>query len=66
METMFGSLIYMAPEVIKGEHNEKCDLWALGIVIFSLYTGEFPFYHENSETLKTMILSKKRFRFHKE
>ena len=44
METMVGSIYYMAPEIMKGEkYNNKCDLYSIGITIYYLYFGEFPF-----------------------
>ena len=39
----------MAPEILKGElYNQECDLWSLGIIIYSLYFKEYPYY-ANSE-----------------
>jgi serine/threonine protein kinase len=29
-----GTSHYMAPEVIKSSHDEKCDIWSLGIIAF--------------------------------
>ena len=37
--TSIGTNIYMAPEMIKGEkYNEKVDIWALGCIIYELFT----------------------------
>lgn len=33
----------MAPEVIEGSYDEKCDLWAIGVLTFMLLCGETPF-----------------------
>ena len=39
-----GTVIYTAPEILKGEeYNYKVDLWSLGIIIYKLYFGKFPF-----------------------
>ena len=44
LSTYCGTTEYMAPEIIKGEgHNEKCDLWSLGIIIYELYYKERPY-----------------------
>ena len=39
-----GTVAYMAPEILKGEeYNYKADLWSIGIIIYRLYFGKFPF-----------------------
>ena len=43
-ETMLGSPIYMAPEVLKGEsYNIQADIWSLGVVLFQMVYGKCPF-----------------------
>ena len=29
-----GTTFYMAPEVITGKYNEKCDVWACGVILY--------------------------------
>jgi serine/threonine protein kinase len=42
-----GTIVYSAPEIIKNiEYDEKCDLWSLGITLFELYFGLFPYGNE--------------------
>lgn len=33
----------MAPEVIKGSYDERCDIWAIGVIAFLLLSGDPPF-----------------------
>lgn len=43
-ETIIGTPYYLAPEVVLHEpYSEKCDIWALGVVIYELITGTVPF-----------------------
>lgn len=30
MTAMHGTVYYVAPEVMDGKYNEKCDLWSIG------------------------------------
>jgi calcium-dependent protein kinase len=50
----FGTVNYMAPEVVKGKYNEKCDLWSCGIVMFVLLTGCLPFDGSDEEIFQIL------------
>ena len=42
--TLVGTLNYMAPEMCDTWHATLAtDLWALGCIIFKMYTGNVPF-----------------------
>ncbi|XP_028281168.1 serine/threonine-protein kinase ULK4 isoform X2 [Parambassis ranga] len=52
-----GSPTYSAPEVLQGsETNMSSDLWALGCILYYMYTGKPPFYSESHTELIEMIL----------
>lgn len=43
MHTVAGTPYYMAPEVIKGHYGFECDMWSLGVIMFIMLCGHFPF-----------------------
>ena len=44
MESFCGSPFAMAPEILNREpYDEKCDTWALGIMIYQVIYNELPF-----------------------
>jgi DNA-binding response OmpR family regulator len=54
--TVTGSRPYMAPEQIMGKSQRRSDVWAIGVVMYVLYTGMYPFYHEVEMVLMDIIL----------
>lgn len=55
----FGDILYMAPEVLKGEENTySSDLWSLGCILYRMYTGSCPFVADNKEHSIQMIINK--------
>lgn len=45
----FGTLGYVAPEVLKKEpYSFSCDLWSLGCIAYACLSGSLPFDHESS------------------
>ena len=42
--TNLGTVKYTAPEMIRGDgYNESVDIWGIGVVMFTLLTGTYPF-----------------------
>ena len=52
-----GTLSYMAPEVLLGQQgDERSDIWALGVMLFEMATGDMPFKGRNDFDLTAAIL----------
>jgi eukaryotic-like serine/threonine-protein kinase len=59
---LVGSPSYMAPEVLAGEEaGPAADVWALGVSLFELLTGEKPFRGKDADDLFATI-ARGRFR----
>ncbi|PWN32126.1 Pkinase-domain-containing protein [Meira miltonrushii] len=64
-ETLCGSPLYMAPEILRYEkYNAKADLWSVGAVLFEMSVGSPPFKAANHvELLKRIDRGEDRIKF---
>ena len=54
-DTIWGSPVYLAPELAEGKPPSfSSDVYALGVILFLLYTGFPPFIHEDIDILIKM------------
>lgn len=56
-----GTYRYMAPEQVRGEANlvdGRTDLWALGVIIYQLLTGHYPFPGDSKLQIFEQVLER--------
>ena len=56
--TVIGTRPYMSPEQINGRSERRSDVWALGVVLYHLYTGHLPFYGNTEMEIMEHILNR--------
>ena len=53
-----GTVAYMAPEQAMGEKvDQRCDIWALGVVLTEMLTGDHPFQGDSMGSIFFSILN---------
>ena len=61
-KTFIGTPFFIAPEVLSGKgYGYSCDYWSVGIILYYLYYGEYPFGDQNINvsSIYKQILNKK-------
>ena len=54
--TVCGTPVYLAPEIINNRgHDEKVDIWCIGVLLFELLTGISPFQGFDVQSIKYNI-----------
>lgn len=62
LESTIGTPEYIAPEVISGKYDEKCDIWGFGVILHTMLSGIMPFMGDTSrETME--LVKRKRISF---
>lgn len=56
MTEAVGTMAYAAPEVLNKKYTLKCDIWSLGVTLYTLLLGKRPFQAQKPEELAKKIL----------
>lgn len=58
-ESICGTYEYMSPEILyTGKHNEKIDIWSLGILLYEMIHGKPPFSGTSINEIKNEFKTK--------
>ena len=56
LKLSLGSPLYMAPEILQGKkYDSKIDIWSLGVITYTLLSGEFPFQASSFSELNEKV-----------
>lgn len=58
LSTTVGTPRYMAPEQVQGHASKASDVYSLGIILFRIITGRFPYQGSSSEIQKQLSSKK--------
>jgi len=59
MSQKFGTPYYIAPEVLKKNYDQKCDLWSCGVILYILLCGYPPFNGNSDKEIIQAVLTGK-------
>ena len=51
----------MAPEVLRGSYDAKCDVWSIGVISYMMLASAMPFTRFDDEELLLRDLEAERY-----
>ncbi|CAG9329859.1 unnamed protein product [Blepharisma stoltei] len=55
LKSVIGTAYYIAPEVIEGRYDSKCDIWSSGVILYTMLCGNPPFNGTSDKEIMTKI-----------
>ena len=55
MFSVVGTPVFMAPEVVKGKYDYKCDYWSVGVILFFMLSGNYPYRATSTMDISQLV-----------
>ena len=55
MRQEVGTLLYVSPEILKGDYTLATDMWSVGVLLYVLLAGQPPFMGKNDKETRELI-----------
>ncbi|CAK9030969.1 unnamed protein product [Durusdinium trenchii] len=52
----YGTVLYVAPEVLGEKYNHACDVWSCGVLMYCLLCGSPPFHGKNESDILAKVV----------
>lgn len=55
MKNIYGTAYYIAPEILYGSYDIKCDIWSCGVILYIFFVGKPPFNGGNEDEILNSV-----------